>query len=195
MRTLGIDPVHDTRETFRALLDAMSRPGTVGQVPTGPADRAVVAALADHEVSFYTADERLAEALAAEGRYEPAPPASADIVHARGVPDWDVRELRRGSLRDPSDGATVIYRVESLAAGSDSEPDRTAVGLTGPGVPGERIVTVGLPPGELAALVEAQSTYPRGVDAVFAVGKRLLAVPRSASMDVEVEPEPEPEVV
>ncbi len=189
MRTLDIDPVHDTRETFRALLDAMSRPGTVEKVPTGPADRAVVATLTDHEVSFHTADDRLAEALAAEERYEPAPATSADIVHARGAPDWDVRELRRGSLQDPSDGTTVVYRVTSLAAEPEleSSPDGTTVRLTGPGVPGERVAAIGLPPEEVAALAEAQSTYPRGVDAVFAAEDRLLAVPRSASMDVEPE--------
>jgi alpha-D-ribose 1-methylphosphonate 5-triphosphate synthase subunit PhnH len=188
VRALGIDPVHDTRETFRALLDAMSRPGTVERVPAGPADRAVVAALVDHEVSFHTADEKLAEALAAEGRYQPAPPAEAAVVHARDRPDWDVRELRRGSLREPSGGATVVYRVASLAAESESESaadgDGTAVRLTGPGVPGERVAAVGLAPGELTALAKAQSTYPRGVDAVFAADERLLAVPRSASVEV-----------
>lgn len=186
MRALGVTPVHDTRETFRALLDAMSRPGTVGRVPTGPADRAVVAALVDHEVSFHTPDDGLAEALAAEGRYEPAPPTAADIVHARGVPDWDVRELRRGSLREPSGGATVVYRAGSLEAEPDPGAEGTTVRLTGPGVPGERVAAVGLPPGELAALAAAQSTYPRGVDAVVTAGRRLLAVPRSASLETEV---------
>jgi alpha-D-ribose 1-methylphosphonate 5-triphosphate synthase subunit PhnH len=175
----------------------MSRPGTVERVPTGPADRAVVAALVDHEVSFHTADDGLAEALAAEGRYQPAPPASAAVVHAGGVPDWDVRELRRGSLREPSGGATVVYRVESLAADPAADVDGTTVRLTGPGVSGERVVAVGLPPGELAALAEAQSTYPRGVDAVFAAGERLLAVPRSASLETGIDADegPDAEVV
>ena len=67
MRRLGLDPVHDTRVTFRALCAAMSRPGTVETVPA-PADYAVLATLVDHEVTLATADADLQAALRREGR-------------------------------------------------------------------------------------------------------------------------------
>jgi alpha-D-ribose 1-methylphosphonate 5-triphosphate synthase subunit PhnH len=181
MRALGIDPVHGTRETFRGLLDAMSRPGTVEPVAE-PADHAVVATLVDHEVTAATDDEVLREALSSQGRFEPVPPEDADVVHARDPTGWDVRECERGSLVEPSEGATVVYRVATVAEGR--REDCATVTLTGPGVDGTTTLSVALPADELDALADAQSTYPRGVDAVFAAGDRLAAVPRSVTMEL-----------
>jgi alpha-D-ribose 1-methylphosphonate 5-triphosphate synthase subunit PhnH len=181
VRALGLDPVHDTRRTFDGLLDAMSRPGTVHDVPA-PADHAVVAALVDHEVTLATDDDRLAGALAGQGRLERAPPAAADIVHALDPAGWDVRECDRGTLVEPSQGATVVYRVEAVAA--DDGGEGTTLTLAGPGVDGTAPLTVALPAAELSALASAQADYPRGVDAVFAADDRVAAVPRSASVEV-----------
>lgn len=182
MRALGIEPVHDTRATFRALCDAMGRPGTVQSVPATPSDHAVVATLVDNEVTVHTPDDAVREALAAAGRYEPAPATTADVVHADGPPTWDVRDLERGSLLEPSDGATVVYRVETIDEGATGAT--TAVTVTGPGVPAVRTVGVSLPGPEIEALSEAQSTYPRGVDAIVAAGDRVVAFPRSLSLEV-----------
>ncbi|SFR90811.1 alpha-D-ribose 1-methylphosphonate 5-triphosphate synthase subunit PhnH [Halomicrobium zhouii] len=182
MRALGIDPVHDTRATFRALCDATSRPGTVADVGTTPAGHAILATVVDHEVRTWTDDDALRSALESRGRFDPAEPAEADLLHTHGQPDWDVRECSRGSLVEPSDGATVVYRVDGLEAGSDSA--LTIVELTGPGVDGTRRLSVGLPAGELERLREAQSTYPRGVDAYLASERRVAAIPRSNELEV-----------
>jgi alpha-D-ribose 1-methylphosphonate 5-triphosphate synthase subunit PhnH len=182
VRALGVDPVHDTRETFRALCDAASRPGTVQDLPTTPGDHALLATLVDNEVTVHTRDEALQAALAAAGRYEPAPATEATVVHTRGMPAWDVRHLDRGSLEEPSTGATVVYRVDAVSI--DPGDCETAVTVTGPGVLGTREVGVDLPGGELAAIAEAQSTYPRGVDAFFVAEDRVAALPRSVSLEV-----------
>jgi len=182
VRALGLDSVHDTRETFRALCDAMSRPGTVQQTPTAPADHAIAATLVDHEVSTYTDDDGLREELSSQGRLDESQPGEADIVHTHGVPSWDVGDLTDGSLVEPSDGATVIYRVESIS--TDPEECLTTVTLSGPGILDTRAVSLGLPADELAAVAEAQSAYPRGVDTIFTAADRVVAIPRSASMEV-----------
>ncbi|OLZ39190.1 phosphonate C-P lyase system protein PhnH [Natrinema saccharevitans] len=180
MRALGIDPVHDTRRTFDGLLEAMSRPGTVHAVPA-PADHAVVATLVDHEVTLATDDETVRDALADQGRFKRAPFGEADIVHAREHIDWDVQDCRRGSLTEPSDGATVVYRVETL---DDDAANGTTLSLSGPGVDGTATLSVALPETELSALAAAQSDYPRGVDAIFATEDRVAALPRSVTMEV-----------
>jgi alpha-D-ribose 1-methylphosphonate 5-triphosphate synthase subunit PhnH len=180
VRALGLDPVHDTRRTFDGLLEAMSRPGTVQSVPD-PADHAVVATLVDHEVTVATDDDYLEDTLSGQGRLEHAPPAKADVVHAPHQAGWDVRECKRGTLIEPSEGATVIYRVESLTADGD---DGTSVTLSGPGVDGTRRLSMSLPESELSALTTAQADYPRGIDAVFAAADRVAAVPRSVTMEV-----------
>lgn len=179
MRALGLDPVHDTRRTFDALLSAMSRPGTVQRVPA-PADHAVVATLVDHEVTTATEDDRLADPLSDQGRLERAPPTAADIVHAPRGAGWDVSECKRGTLVEPSEGATVVYRVDSLAAGRD---DGTTLTLSGPGVDGTTTLSVSVSESELSALAAAQTDYPRGVDAVFAGAERVAAVPRPVTME------------
>ncbi len=179
MRALGIDPVHDTRRTFDALLAAMSRPGTVHTAPS-PADHAVIATLVDHEVTLATADGALQDALSGQGRFDPAGPADADVVHVRQHTDVDVRECKRGSLVEPSEGATLVYSVESITA---DDAGATTLGLSGPGVDGSTVLSVSLPGEALSALADAQSGYPRGVDAVFAAGDRLAAVPRSATVE------------
>ncbi|WP_336326505.1 phosphonate C-P lyase system protein PhnH [Halovenus sp. HT40] len=180
MRALGIDPVHDTRRTFDGLLDAMSRPGTVQTVPA-PADHGVIATLVDHEVTVATDDGTVRDALSGQGRLDPAAPAEADIVHVREHTKVDVRECKRGTLVEPSDGATVVYRVERLFEG---ETDATTVVLSGPGVDGTAVLSVSLPESTLSALSAAQSDYPRGIDAVFAAEDRLAAIPRSVTMEV-----------
>lgn len=180
MRVLGLDPVHDTRRTFDALLDAMSRPGTVHSVPE-PGDHAVVVTLVDHEVTLATDDETLAETLGGQSRLERAPREQADIVHAREHTGWDVRDCERGSLVEPSGGATVVYRVDHVTEGG---ADGTTLQLSGPGIDGTETLSVALPEAELTALAAAQSGYPRGVDAVFAAEQAVAALPRSVSMEV-----------
>lgn len=180
MRALGIDPVTDTRRTFDGLLSAMSRPGSVHSVPS-PADHAVIATLVDHEVTVATDDERLRETLSGQGRFNPTSAADATVVHVLDHTNVDVRECKRGSLVEPSDGATLVYRVETLSTGAS---DGTTVTLSGPGVDGTRRVSVSLPETELSALAKVQSAYPRGVDAVFATEDRLAAIPRSVTMEV-----------
>ena len=186
MRAIGMDPVHDTRACFRALVDAQSRPGTVQSVEAGRADHAVLATLVDHEVSLATSDDEIASALASEGRLTEAATTEADIVHALEPTDGAVREFDRGTLEEPSDGATVVYRVDGLTEDEASAPDRwTTLRVSGPGVPGERTVGVdGFPADEATALADAQSTYPRGVDAVLAAGDRITAIPRSVTLEV-----------
>lgn len=186
MRAIGMDPVHDTRACFRALVDAQSRPGTVQATDRARADHAVIATLVDHEVSLATTDSAIASALASEGRLTEAAPEDADIVHATEPTDGAVREYDRGTLEEPSDGATVVYRVDGLHEDTDAAPDDwTTLSLEGPGVPGQRSIAVeGLPAAEARALADAQSTYPRGVDAVLTTENRIAAVPRSITLEV-----------
>lgn len=185
MRSLDIDPVHDTRATFRAVLTAMSRPGTIQRVPVDPADRAVVSTLVDHEIGCYTEDAELEDALEREGRLDARPLAEAAVVHVDGSTDGRVGEARRGTLKEPSDGATVVYRVGGMVEGTATGEGTTGLALSGPGVPGRRSLAVaGLPADEVEAIAEAQSEYPRGVDVVLTAGDRVAAIPRSAGLEV-----------
>lgn len=180
MRTLGIDPVHGTRHTFDGLLSAMSRPGSIHTVPA-PADHAVIATLVDHEVTVATSDETLRKALSEHGRLNPESADNASVVHLLDHSTVNLQDCKRGSLTEPSDSATVVYRLSMVSAES---PDGTTVMLSGPGVDRTRSLSVSLPKDELAELAAVQSDYPRGVDAIFTTETRLAAIPRSASLEV-----------
>ncbi len=186
MRAIGIDPVADTQKCFRTLVSAMSRPGTVHETPTNPADHAVLATLVDHEVSCYTTDETIETALANEGRLTEASMAEADIVHATTPTDGDVETLRRGSLTEPSDGATIVYRVTELTPEPAAQPAATTLSLSGPGINDEqRLAVEGLPASEAESIATAQSGYPQGVDAIVATDTALAALPRSIELEVQ----------
>lgn len=196
MKALGIDPIHDTRETFRALIDAMSRPGTVQTGPTTPMDHAVVSTLVDHEIGFRTDDEELGDALATQGRLTEVPFGVADIVHLRGTSDERLRDVRRGTLKEPSRGGTVVYRVEELndrmevETGDDSAMERRGADhqlleLTGPGVSGTRMLGVtGLALPEIEAITDAQSGFPRGIDVMLTTERQVAVLPRSVILEV-----------
>lgn len=179
-----MDPVHDTRACFRALVDAMSRPGTIATAPTEPADHAVLSTLVDHEVTCFTPDETIRTALENEGRLTATEADRASIVHAPTPGECPVSDLTRGSLKEPSDGATVVYRVDGLEA-SPREDAGTTLVLAGPGVPGRQRLSVrGFTPDDARELADAQSTYPRGIDAVLTTERSIAAIPRSVDLEV-----------
>lgn len=193
MRALGVDPVHDTRTTFRALVDAMARPGTVKSVPVSPADHAVLATLVDHEVTLHTEDGTLREALSSAGRYDPVPLEEADVIHVQGSTGGRVAAAERGTLKEPSDGATAVYRVDGLASGpgtdgdgADALPDDALLlRATGPGVPDRRLFRVaGLPETEVGAIADASAGFPRGVEVILAGEDCVVALPRSVIVEV-----------
>lgn len=180
MRALGLDPVHDVRRSFNALLSAMSRPGTIHRIPR-PADHAVLAAIVDHEVTIATDDDTLKAALTSHGRLDHVPPSEADVVHAPRCSAWDVEACKRGTLVEPSEGATVVYQVDAVSAGHEIG---TTLELSGPGVDGTETLSVTLSEPDVAALKTAQSGFPRGVDAILAASSRVAAIPRSATVEV-----------
>jgi alpha-D-ribose 1-methylphosphonate 5-triphosphate synthase subunit PhnH len=185
VRAIGVDPVADTQQCFRTLVAAMSRPGTVHETPTSPADHAVLATLVDHEVSCYTTDETIRTALANEGRLTEASMTAADIVHATTPTDGAVETLRSGSLTEPSEGATIVYRVTELIPES-ANSSATTLSLSGPGIKDTRTLAVeGLPASEATSISRAQSEYPQGVDVIVATETALAALPRSVELEVQ----------
>lgn len=179
-----MDPVHDTRACFRALVTSMSHPGTVTSAPIKPADHAVLSTLVDHEVTCFTPDETIRSALENRGRFTAADVDRARIVHAPDPGECPVSDLTHGTLKEPSDGATVIYRIDGLISSSDEDAGTTLV-LSGPGISGERRLNVrGFTPSDARALADAQSSYPRGIDAVLTTERSIAAVPRSVDLEV-----------
>lgn len=176
------DPVLDAQASFRAILEAMSRPGRVQRIeariaPPAPlctSAGAALLSLADADTPLWLdAGETVAEWL----RFHCGAPITADIGAARfalacGTAPF-LGALDIGTDEDPQLGATLILQVGGLVAGEGWH-------LTGPGIQHEhRLRVLGAPANFVAAWARNQALFPRGVDVLLCAGDRIAALPRS----------------
>jgi alpha-D-ribose 1-methylphosphonate 5-triphosphate synthase subunit PhnH len=184
--TSPLEPTVLGHAVFRALLRAMSRPGTVVSLPAPARDRPLLRlleALLDGEVTFHPAglDEALRAEVAWSTGARTAPLAEADFLLLGAGSGGALRQARRGTLEYPDRGATAVYQVAGLA-----EAGGRAL-LRGPGIREAAAPRIeGLEAGELALLREVNAEFPLGVDAVFLGPEgRLLCIPRSTRIEVD----------
>lgn len=181
MRPGFTDPVQDGQSCFRAVLEALSRPGRIQTVASGltppaalaPATAAVLLTLVDAETPLHHDAGEEADAwlrfhcgcpMATTGDAAfvlsvTQPPAFATLCH--------------GTDEEPERGATLIIQVKALEEGRGWR-------LRGPGIEHEhRLHVEGLPQGFLADRASRRGLFPRGVDVVLCAGDRLAALPRT----------------
>jgi alpha-D-ribose 1-methylphosphonate 5-triphosphate synthase subunit PhnH len=190
---------------FRALLAALSRPGTLERIAPpadAPAALAAAAGLADVEVPLCVlaapGDEHWAQALHLATSAPAAEPAWARIVVALRPPsEEEIAALPRGDALHPEHGARLIIAVGGLAAvpparassapKAQGERGHTVLALSGPGVPGTRRIEVtGPSPGVFRALAAVNTAFPAGVDAFLVAGDGTVAgLPRSAHITID----------
>ncbi len=180
------DPMLGAQAAFRAVLEAMSRPGRVLQAGAGlrppaplmPAAAAVLLALADADTPLWSDAGTQAEAWLRFHCGAPlvTTPGEADFVLAAGAPPA-LSALRPGTEEKPQQGVTLVLQVAAL------EPGR-GWRLTGPGIAQEhRLAVQGAPAGFVAAWAANRARFPRGVDVVLCAGDRLAALPRTVAIE------------
>jgi alpha-D-ribose 1-methylphosphonate 5-triphosphate synthase subunit PhnH len=186
-----IDPVHDAQACFRAVLDAMARPGRVTLLsaslaalppaPLGPAAMSIALTLCDIDTAIWL-DAASAEATRYLTFHCGAPFASgpdqarfAFIRDSAALPPLNMFAL--GSDEYPERSATLVIEVSGIVSGSGAL-------LRGPGVrDATRLDVAGLPTRfweERASLAEL---FPRGLDVLFVSGNKLAALPRSTRIE------------
>ncbi|MFC7474794.1 phosphonate C-P lyase system protein PhnH [Dankookia sp. GCM10030260] len=181
------EPVLDSQRCFRAVLEAMARPGRVQRLPglpeppapLGAAAAAVLLTLADADTPVWLDAGAAAEAWLRFHAGAPvvAAPAEAAFLLACGAPPA-LRDLAQGTEEEPHRSATLILQVDALEEGAGWR-------LTGPGIEqAHRLRVAGLP-AEFAADWQAnRALFPRGVDLVLCAGDRLAALPRTTSLEI-----------
>ena len=179
------DPVVDAQACFRAVLAAMSRPGSRQRIaaaltapaPLGTAAAAVLLTLVDGDTSLHLqpAFAEAADWVRFHCGSEPiATVADAGFVLADTLPD--LTTLAQGSDEAPQDSATIILQVASLTEGAHYT-------LRGPGLQSTATLSVsGLPADFAARWAANHALFPRGVDLILCAGDSLLALPRSLSI-------------
>ena len=193
-QAIQLAPAIASQASFRAVMDAISRPGEVRPLvttirppaPLKPATAAVICALMDFETPVWL-DARLSNSpgVTAWLRFETGAPvvaqpdqgAFAIIADAAAMPSFAAFAL--GSHDYPDRGATLAVQVERFGEG---EPLR----LTGPGLAYPRkLRATPLPADFIDRLQANRALFPRGVDIVLVSDDAVVALPRSIRVERE----------
>jgi len=183
------DPVFDSQRSFRNILDAMSRPGSiqtisVDLVPPAPlhtATAAIALTLLDFETHIWTDFPETSEAahylrFHCGCKWENKAAAQfAVITRPERLPELDLFYL--GYEDSPGKSATLVIQVGELLPGGDKV-------FRGPGIAGEERVGIsGLAEGFWDFWSHNHRLYPLGVDVIFAAGRKCLGLPRTTEVD------------
>ncbi len=176
------DPATDAQSCFRAVLDAMSRPGTIASAgavlrppaPLDPATAAVLLTLADADTPLWL--DPAAAAAADWAAFHCGAPRAGSIgtaAFACALAMPALSSLHPGTDLAPEDSATLILQVPALGQG-------TPYRLSGPGLRAPALLRLeGLPDDFAAQWAANHVRYPCGVDLVLCAGEHLCALPRS----------------
>jgi alpha-D-ribose 1-methylphosphonate 5-triphosphate synthase subunit PhnH len=184
MRPGFADPVLDAQAAFRAVMDAMARPGRLGAaaapeppVGLGPAMAAVALTLCDADTPVWTNAGAEARAWLTFHTGAPLvedPAAAAFLLATRAMPP--LAALAAGSDEAPQEGATLVVEVTALTPGAGWR-------LTGPGIAdAHRLAVAGLPADFAAQWAANAARFPTGVDVILCAGAALAALPRTVRL-------------
>lgn len=179
------EPVADAQACFRAVLDAMARPGRIyaagsgltPPAPLSPATAAVLLTLADHDTPLWL-DRNAAAARDWIAFHCGAPivaaPQACTFAVACSLPE--LAALSPGTHEAPETSATLILQVAGLGNGQRFR-------LEGPGLRDPSPLAVdGLPAGFAEIWRQNHALYPCGIDIVLCAGTSLAALPRSVTI-------------
>lgn len=176
------DPVTDAQGCFRAVLDAMARPGRIHEAGVGltppallaPASAAVLLTLVDHETPLWLDPDAAAsrEWIAFHcGAPLATGPEACAFALALSLPDLAL--LPAGSHEAPERSATIILQVRAFEGGRRFR-------LEGPGLREPTILAIDGLPVEFAGVWDRnRARFPLGVDMILCAGTRLAALPRT----------------
>jgi len=182
------DKVRSAQSTFRAVMDAMARPGTVQHIaawldappPLTAATAAIALTLFDHDTTIWF-DEAFACSphVAKWLRFQTSAPITTASHYATyamigdplALPDF--ANFALGTDEYPDRSTTLILQLETLTKGP-------ALHLTGPGIKDSEILcATGLPNDLAARLSHNRTLFPRGVDLLLVAGDGVAALPRT----------------
>lgn len=182
------DPVLGAQVTFRAVMNATARPGSIQEIltvatapkPLSPGAAAVALTLCDYETPVWL-DRALVEANEV-GRwitFHTGAPISSSMRDAAFafvsdpllMPGLDAFAL--GMPDYPDRSSTIVVQVESFSSGEE-------LLLAGPGIAKIRKFSASPSPVDFRHQLQANhSLFPRGVDCLFVTDVEIAAIPRS----------------
>jgi alpha-D-ribose 1-methylphosphonate 5-triphosphate synthase subunit PhnH len=185
------DKVLSAQSTFRSVMDAMARPGSVQRVTAGagtPAGMmrgaaAIALTLFDHDTPIWLDAAMSATADVARWlKFHTSAPVIEDCSIASFALIGDAEELPAldcfafGSSEYPDRSTTLILQVDSLTQGPAFE-------LRGPGIDGSALLQAMIRPRDLfERLAVNEALFPRGIDVVLVHDDTIVAIPRTTRL-------------
>jgi alpha-D-ribose 1-methylphosphonate 5-triphosphate synthase subunit PhnH len=185
------DKVLSAQSTFRSVMDAMARPGSVQRVtasagtPAGMMRGAAAIALTlfDHDTPIWL-DAVMSETtdVARWLKFHTSAPVIEDSSVASFALIGDAENLSTldrfafGSSEYPDRSTTLILQVDSLTRGPAFE-------LKGPGIDGSALLQAMIRPRDLfERLAINEALFPRGIDVVLVHDDTIVAIPRTTRL-------------
>jgi len=182
------DPVDQAQRTFRAVLKALSEPGTrleldapVGDGEFAPAGWAILMTLADSDTPVWISPRLETGALTDNLRFHCGAPLTTEpekaafaVCHSDEPLDLD--RFSHGDDADPHRSATLLMQVPSLCEGGRYR-------LSGPGIESQSDVRIdGLTDVHLRQLADNRNQFPAGIDLILVSDRQVLGLPRTTDI-------------
>ncbi len=180
------DPVTAGQRAFKAVMNALARPGTIQRLPDAarppaplPQGLAEVAlTLCDHDTTVWLDAGLVAEQAVVDwlrfhtGTNLVDAPEAADFAFVIGeLPS--LQSFALGSDEYPDQSTTIVLALPSLTAGP-------ALSLRGPGIKDTAVMNpAGLGGDFLRQWAENREQFPRGVDLLLVGPEGLIGLPRT----------------
>ncbi len=185
------DKVLSAQSTFRSVMDAMARPGSVVHIAAAvgtPAammhgTAAIALTLFDHDTPVWL-DPAMSEASEVTKwlKFHTGAPVISDCSLCSFALIGEPAALSAldrfafGSNEYPDRSTTLILQVESLTRGQRFE-------LRGPGIDGSAVLQASIQPVDLfERLAVNAALFPRGIDVVLVAGDAIVAIPRTTRL-------------
>lgn len=189
------EPVTDAQASFRAVLEAMARPGLIQTIPAdisppeplGPATAALCLSLVDVDTPLWLAPDMRDRDVEAFLRFHcgcriVGDPGDSVFAVTRGDTLPALSRFAEGDPSYPEVSTTVIVQIEGLSQGG-------GLALSGPGIESEhRITAQGLRDLE-TEWADNGALFPCGVDLILTAGHSIIGLPRT----VRIKPHSETE--
>jgi alpha-D-ribose 1-methylphosphonate 5-triphosphate synthase subunit PhnH len=185
------DPTLDGQRIFRSVLEAISRPGRIVDVPAAiqapvplhPATAALCLTLLDFDTPLWLDDTAARPEVVEWLRFHCSMPLAPEPLAAHFALVADVERMPAlsafdaGTAEHPERSATVIVQVQALIGGTGRR-------LSGPGIANEvRLDVAGVPEPFWTWAADNHAGFPRGVDVFMSAGRVIAALPRTTRVE------------
>ena len=187
------DPVFNAQSVFRAIMDALARPGSIAEfdgltdppAPLTATTGSIAATLFDHDTRVWL-DPALArnEPVCAWLAFNTSAPHTDHPLDAHyaivseGASIPSLESFSQGTQEYPDRSTTVILQIEGLKGGRK-------LTLTGPGIrKSGHIAPRGLPDHFVDQWQSNGARFPRGVDVLLAAPEGVIGLPRTVKISI-----------